>query len=102
MSLATAHFVTGIRDRLQRYVTQDYPAQLALASRLAVPAPQPPGKQGDQAPPPTPPVRYTSATSLRPQCSLPYISTEADLDQWLAALRAAAQAELANGNRISL
>ena len=39
---------------------------------------------------------------LRPQCSLAYITTESDLDQWLAALRTAAQAELEKGNRISL
>jgi hypothetical protein len=39
---------------------------------------------------------------LRPECSLPYIASETDLDQWLAALRTAAQAELVKGNRISL
>jgi hypothetical protein len=33
---------------------------------------------------------------------LPFIATEADLDQWLAALRQAAQAELEKGNRLSL
>jgi hypothetical protein len=101
-AIQTARFVTGIRDRLQRYLTQDYPAQLALASRLAAPAPQPPGKPGDKPPSPTPPIHYTSASSLRPQCDLPYIANETDLDQWLAALRAAAQAELKKGNRISL
>jgi hypothetical protein len=99
-AIQTARFVTGIRDRLQRYLTQDYPAQLALASRLAAPAP--PGKPGEKAPPPPPPIRYTSATSLRPQCNLPYIASESDLDQWLAALRTAAKAELEKGNRISL
>jgi len=50
------------------------PAQLALASRLATPVPQPPRKPGDKAPPPAPPVHYTSASSLRPQCDLPYIA----------------------------
>ena len=100
-AIQSARFVTGIRDRLQRYLTQDYPAQLALTSRLAAPAP-PPGKPGDRTAPPTPPVRYTSATSLRPQCGLPYIASESDLEQWLAALRSAAQAELQKGNRISL
>ena len=47
-------------------------------------------------------VRYTPASKLRPQCSLPYIATESDLDAWLTALRAAALAELNAGNRISL
>lgn len=101
-AIQSARFVTGIRDRLQRYLTQDYPAQLAQASRLAAAIPTPPANPGDKTPPPPPPVRYTSATSLRPQCSLPYIASESDLDQWLAALRTAAQAELEKGNRISL
>jgi hypothetical protein len=98
-AIQTARFVTGVRDRLQRYLTQDYPAQLAQASRLAAPATMPSDKPGETTPPP---VRYTAATSLRPQCSLPYIATETDLEQWLAALRKAAQAELEKGNRISL
>ena len=97
-AIQSARFVTGIRDRLQRYLTQDYPAQLALLARLAAPPAKPGGQPGDK----TPPVRYTPATNLRPQCDLPFIATEADLDQWLAALRTAAQAELAKGNRISL
>jgi len=101
-AIESARFVTGIRDRLQRYLTRDYPAQLALASRLAAPPPTPPGKSGEAPPPPPPPVRYTSAASLRPQYGLPYLATEADLNQWLAALRKAAKAELDKGNRISL
>jgi hypothetical protein len=47
-------------------------------------------------------VTYTSATSLRPRCDLPYIASEADLDLWLAALRTAALEEIRKGNRISL
>jgi hypothetical protein len=97
-AIQSARFVTGIRDRLQRYLTQDYPAQLALLTRLAAP----PAKTGGQAGDKTPPVRYTPATSLRPQCDLPFIATEADLDQWITALRTAAQEELKKGNRISL
>ena len=101
-AITTDRFVTGIRDRLQRYLTQDYPAQLALAARLAAPTPPVGSKPGDKAPPSAPPVRYTAASSLRPQCNLPYIASAADLDQWLAALRTAAQTELEKGNRISL
>jgi len=97
-AIQSARFVTGIRDRLQRYLTQDYPAQLALLARLAAPPAKTGGQPGDK----TPPVRYTPATSLRPQCDLPFIATEADLDQWIAALRTAARAELKKGNRISL
>lgn len=102
-AIQSARFVTGIRDRLQRYLTQDYPTQLALASRLAAPPPPPPtGKAGAPTPPVAPPVRYTAAATLRAQCSLPYLATEADLDVWLNSLRAAALAEIKQGNRISL
>lgn len=99
-AIQSARFVTGLRDRLQRYVMQEYPAQLALAARLA--NPQQKGHPVDGRDGAPAPVRYTTAASLRPQCSLPYIATEADLDVWLAALRVAAQAELEKGNRISL
>jgi hypothetical protein len=99
-----ARFVSGIRDRIQRYVTQDYPAQLALAAKLAVrvvpqPAPSTPGAVPAPAPAP---VVYTTAASLRPRCNLPYIASPADLEEWLNALREAAKAELAKGKRISL
>ncbi len=97
-----ARFLSGIRDRLQRYTTQDYPAQLAMASRLAAALRTCADGPGVE-PGPTPAVvRYTAVASLQTQCRLPYIATQADLDQWLAALRAAAQAELDKGNRISL
>ena len=99
--IQSARFVTGIRDRLRRYITQDYPAQLALASRLATPPVETSGNTGGETAP-APAVHYTTASSLRPNCSLPYIATIADLDLWLAALRIAAKAELDKGNRISL
>jgi hypothetical protein len=100
-AIGSARFVTGIRDRLQRYSAQDFPGQLALASRLATPPPAA-SSSGGAATPPPPPVTYTSATSLRPRCDLPYIASEADLDLWLAALRTAALEEIRKGNRISL
>ncbi len=99
-SIQSARFVTGIRDRLHRYTAKDYPAQLALASRLAADSREPAsGAPTGSAPAP---VQYTPASSLRPKCSLNYISNESDLDQWLDALRAAAKVELDKGNRISL
>jgi hypothetical protein len=48
------------------------------------------------------PVRHTGGNQFTPQCNLPYISTEEDLENWLKALREAALAELKVGNRISL
>lgn len=101
-SIQSARFVTGIRDQIYRYTTQSYPSQLALASLLTPPALETAGNT-DAAPAPAPiQVSYTPATSLRPKCRLTYIATQADLELWLDALRAAAQAELDRGNRISL
>jgi hypothetical protein len=100
--VAAARFVTGIRDRVRRYASHEYPAQLALASRLATPALVPVGGSGGGEPEPVLEVRYMPSTRLKAQCGLPYIATESELDQWLGALRVAAKAELDQGNRISL
>jgi hypothetical protein len=96
-AIASARFLTAIRDRLNRYRDQDYPAQLERAARLA--APESPGSGGD--PTPAAPT-YVPATSLRASCALPYIANEAELDQWLASLRSAALKEIGKGHRISL
>ena len=101
-AIQSARFITSIRDRLQRYNTQDYPAQLALASQLAAPPPPPASKKGEPTATTPPPIRYTPATRLCPTCSIPYIASEQDLDIWLASLRKAALKELQAGNRISL
>jgi hypothetical protein len=101
-AVATARFVTGIRDRLQRYINQDYPEQLAIAARLLAPKEQPPVSGKSQQTQPEPTVKYTPAASLRPQCSLLCVTNREELDQWLNALRKAAEAELDKGNRITL
>jgi hypothetical protein len=100
-AISSARFVTAIRDRLNRYRTQDYPEQLALVSRLATPPP-PPSKPGDSPKPEPPAPTYVPASSLRAKCNLPFIGSETNLDQWLTALRATAAEELKKGNRISL
>ena len=89
-AIQAARFVTGIRDRIQRYITHDYPAQLALASRLA--SAEADGHKGSARR--RTPCPLHGGYHSRPQCNLPYISTEEDLDDWLEALREAALAEL--------
>ena len=98
-AIQSERFVSAVRDTLNRYLTVDYPSQLALASRLAAEAR---GTYGSGNAPPQPTVRYVPASSLRPQCPLTYVASESDLDQWLAALRTTAKAELDQGHRISL
>jgi hypothetical protein len=86
--------VSGIRDRLSQYHAQDYPSQLALASRLTDPS----AGEGTEAAE----VRFVPASSLKVDCGLAYITEEPELETWLDALKAAALAELAKGRRISL
>lgn len=101
-----ARFVAVVRDHVHRYSTQGYPKQLALTTELAAPAapPEPVAEGGSPAAPAPPPGAplYTAASTLRVKCGLPYIATEAELDQWLAALREAARAELNRGYRLVL
>jgi hypothetical protein len=96
-SIATARFLTAIRDRMNRYRESDYPAQLALVADLAAPTPVP-GKATPTPPAPT----YVPAASLRTKCKLPFLSTEADVDEWLASLRESAVTEIKQGKRLSL
>ena len=104
-AIQSARFVTVVRDHVHRYSTQDYPKQLTLTSELAAPAaPSAPAEDGSAATTTAAPrvALYTAASTLRVKCDLPYIATEAELDQWLAALREAARAELKRGYRLVL
>jgi hypothetical protein len=96
-AIAAARFVAAIRDRIARYTAQEYPAQLDWAAKLAAPSrvTEKPGNAPHE-------TRYIPISGLKVSCQLPYIASEADLEQWLAALRQAAVEELLKGNRISL
>ena len=100
-SIAAARFVTAIRDRIYRYRETDYPAQLALAADLATPEPDPVPEGEKPAPTPAQPT-YIPASSLRTKCKRAFLSTEADVEEWLAALRESALHELKQGKRLSL
>jgi hypothetical protein len=100
-AMASARFVTAIRDRVNRYRASDYPAQLESASSLAASAALPGGGTGGAGPTPAAQI-YVPTSSLRTACRLPYLSTEEEVDQWLAALREAAVAEIREGKRLSL
>jgi hypothetical protein len=95
-AIAAARFVAVIRARVGRYAAQEYPAQLALAAQLGTTRNSAAGDAPQAA------ITYIPASGLRPKCDLPYLASTADLDQWLTALRTAAQAELNKGNRITL
>jgi hypothetical protein len=78
--------------RLNRYRSEEVPRQLQRMATLAAPA---------DAPAPTA-ITVVAASALKVSCPLSQITTSAELQQWLDALRAAAQAELDEGHRISL
>jgi len=78
--------------RLNRYRNEEVPRQLQRLSALA----SPPGSTDQKA------ITVVPASALRTGCPLSQISNEAELDQWLGALRTAARQELDQGHRISL
>jgi len=78
--------------RLNRYRTEDVPRQLQRIAALAAPPDSPP----------TPVAKVVPASALKPNCPLSQISNGEELQQWLEALRSAAQNELDQGHRISL
>ena len=78
--------------RVNRYRAEEVPKQLQRMAALAAPA-----DTSTAAP-----ITVVAASALRVNCLLSQITNEAELEQWLEAMRAAAQAELDQGHRISL
>lgn len=90
-AIATERFVMAVRDRKQRYVIDAYPKQLALASHLAKP------NESD-----VPKQEFKPLSSLKVTYPKTSISTEAELDEWVAAFRAAVLEELGKGTHLSV
>jgi hypothetical protein len=78
--------------RLNRYRSDEVPKQLQRMAALAAPK---------DAPPPAE-ITVVAASALKVSCPLSQITNEAQLGQWLDALRTAARKELDQGHRISL
>jgi hypothetical protein len=78
--------------RLNRYRADEVPKQLQRMATLAAPA---------DAPTPAA-ITVVAASALKVSCPLSQITNSQELQQWLEALRAAAQTELDHGHRISL
>ena len=89
--LAKAEQPARVQLRLDRFQKADVPALLQRVATLAAPA--------DAA---AVPIKVVPASSLRPNYPLGQITDGQELQQWLEALRVAAQAELDQGHRISL
>lgn len=98
VSIETARYAASVRDRLHSYIAADFPKQLAVAAKLAADGRQPIGEEKAKESK----TVYTQASSLHPNCGLTYVSTEEELDRWLAELRIAALKQLQAGNRIIL
>ena len=78
--------------RVNRYRSDEVPKQLQRLAALATPPEIGPAE----------PVTVVAASALKVNCPLSQITNSQELQQWLEALRAAAQAELDQGHRISL
>ena len=93
--LQSATKPSAVTLRLNRYRDTDKPQQLATIARLTAPS----VGNGSEA---KPTIKVLPASSLQPNCNLSQITNSADLEQWLSALKQAAEAELNQGHRISL
>jgi hypothetical protein len=78
--------------RVNRYRSDEVPKQLQRMAALAAPK--------DASPPAV--ITVVAASTLKVSCPLSQITSEAELGQWLEALRTAARRELDQGHRISL
>ncbi len=93
--LQTATKPSAVTLRLNRYRDSDKPHQLATIARLTAPS-SGAGGEAKLA------IKVVPASSLQANCTLSQITNSADLEQWLSALKQAAEAELNHGHRISL
>ena len=78
--------------RVNRYRAEEVPKQLQRMAALAAP------DDTDVVAP----ITVVAASALKVNCPLSQITSSQELEQWLDALREAAQAELDQGHRISL
>lgn len=78
--------------RVNRYRAEEVPKQLQRMAALAAPADTPTAA----------PITVVAASALKVNCPLSQITNSQELQEWLDALRASAQAELDQGHRISL
>ncbi len=121
-TLTAAKFLSSIRDTLRTYAEHHYPAQLSLACQLATPPPQRAIDVatgggvgtgtggggigiggGDRVPdPPKPmPILHIRMSALKVPFAGHAITNDAELEQYLTALRATIQTELKKGNRVT-
>lgn len=78
--------------RVSRYRNDEVPKQLQRMAALVAPPDSPMPEL----------IRVVPASALKVNCPLSQITNSQELQQWLDALRASAQAELDQGHRISL
>ncbi|MCP9891414.1 BREX system P-loop protein BrxC [Cyanobium sp. Aljojuca 7D2] len=78
--------------RVSRYRNEELPKQLQRMAALVAPPDRPTPEL----------IKVVPASALKVNCPLSQITNSQELQQWLDALRASAQAELEQGHRISL
>ncbi len=81
--------------RINRYKEEEKPLQLAKIANLLLPEYSSEGVSNQT-------IKVVPASKIKTTCKLSQIKDSGDLDEWLNALRIAAEKELDQGNRISL
>ena len=81
--------------RINRYKEKEKPLQLAMIANLLIPEDSSEGVLPKK-------IKVVPSSKIKTSCKLSQIKDLGDLDEWINALRIAAEKELDKGNRISL
>jgi hypothetical protein len=96
--------IAMVRDRLRSFEERDYQNLLARMASWANP-PQTPagddGKEGGESTKP-PAADYVSLKSLKVEYPKAWVTTEAEVEAYLAEVKKAMMAEIQNGKRVQL
>ena len=101
--LQTLTVIASVRDSRRRFEVEVYPALLTRVSSLAAPPVPPPDELASQKGIAEPhPIQTVSIQTIRPQTTQLVLTNEADVEAYLAHIKAALLEAIRSGKRISL
>ena len=105
-NLGRQHLVAVVRDLLRRFDENEYPRILRRMTEWtqSAPQPDPAGGSTDEQTPRViePPVEYVTQRALSVAYDKAWLADEADVDEYLAALREALLAQVRDGKRVQV